>query len=385
MRFWIFFLLIPGFLWASQPELSPELKPPLQLLNNGQILETLSSLKDIGTTRVDMRQYLFLKAMAKFKIAWLSTYSQKDMADIQSILDQVDKLCLPHVDEDNQARFFYAASIGLRAQIAGTQGDWWQTAKLGKRMKGEAELIIEKDRDFYPAYYLLGSYNYFADALPAYLKFFRVFAFMPGGDRSEGLKQLTLSYEKGGITEDEAGRTLALIYTYYEKDFDQGIKTTQKILDHYPLSYDTALYKGINLYFTRQWADAADWLGKLRAQILDYSARHDSPKAVVPVYLPMEREIRYWIARAKIQQGQTEEARQILLALANPPIHQPYWLLRGVYLSLAQIDYQNKEPGRADGYVFKVLSWQDVKDSHEKASKLKKKKGKVDTFDLDFL
>jgi len=123
----------------------------------------------------------------------------------------------------------------------------------------------------------------------------------------------------------------------------------------------------------------------LRSEILAYSSRHEPSNHVVSVYFPMEREIRYWIARAKIQQGHTAEAHEILMALANPAIHQPYWLMRGVYLSLAQIDYQNHEQGRADGYVYKVLAWQDVKDSHDKAKKLRKKKGKVDTFDIDFL
>jgi hypothetical protein len=385
MRYWILFLLLPNLLWASSPQLSPKLQPSLQLLNNGQILEALSALNEMDETDVDVTQYLFLKAMTKFKIAWLSTYSQQDLKDIEDLLDKIQDRTLPKIEEDNEARFFYAASIGLRAQISATEGDWWQTAKLGKQMKNEATVIIEKDPDYYPAYYLLGSYNYFADALPGYLKFLRLLVFLPGGDRKEGLKQLTLSYEKGGIVEDEAGRTLAIIYTYYEQDFEQGKEMTEKILDRYPLSYDTALYKGIDLYFSKQWEDAVQWFEKLRSELVEYSARNESPDEVVPVYRPMENEIRYWIARTKIQQGKTAEAREILMELANPPVRQPYWLLRGVYLSLAQLDYLSNEEGRANGYVYRVLSWQDAKDAHEKAKKLRKKKGKVETFDIDLL
>jgi len=326
-----------------------------------------------------------LKAMSKWKMMWLSTYSPEDVLEVGKLIDQVQALCAPLMEEDVDARFFYAASIGLQAQIAATEGDWWQTAKLGKKMKSEALWILEKDPDFHPADYLLGSYNYFADALPGYLKFLRVLAFLPGGDREEGLKQLQLSYEKGGITESEAGRTLVLIYTYYEQDFEAGKKLSDKILERYPLSYDISLYRGIDLYYTKQWDEAINTLEKLRSQIIEYSALHESSKQIVSVYRPMEREIRYWIARAKIQQGHIDEAREILLRLANPAIHQPYWLMRGVYLSLAQIDYKNHEQGRADGYVYKVLVWEDVKDSHDKANKLRKKKGKVDIFDIDFL
>jgi hypothetical protein len=385
MRFFLFLLLIPNLLWAVPLELPPELQSPLQQLNNGQILEALDALNELESTHLNSREYLFLKAMAKWKMMWLSTYSPKDVQDVQALLDQVDSICMPELEEHTDARFFYAASIGLRAQIAATEGDWWKTAKLGKKMKAEALLIIEKDPSFYPAYYLAGSYNYFADALPGYLKFLRAFVFLPGGNRKEGLQQLVQSYEKGGITESEAGRTLAIIYTYYERDFDESNRMCEKILSRYPFSYDAALYKGINLYYLKEWKEAESWLENLRSQIIAYSSKHETSGQIVPVYKPMEREARYWIARTLIQQQRYSEAKEILLTLANPPVHQPFWLLRAVYLSLAQIDYLNQEQGRAEGYIFRVLEWEDVKDAHEKAKKLKKKKGKVGDFDIDFL
>jgi hypothetical protein len=385
MRFFLLLLLIPNLLWAVPLELSPALQSPLQQLNNGQVLEALDTLSELENTHLNSREYLFLKAMVKWKMMWLSTFTPKDAQEVLDLLDEVENICRPLLDEDTDARFFYAASIGLRAQIAATQGDWWKTAKLGKKMKGEALLIIEKDQNYYPAYYLAGSYNYFADALPGYLKVLRAFAFLPGGDRKQGLQQLVLSYEKGGITESEAGQTLAIIYTYYEHNFAESNRICEKILSRYPLSYDTALYKGVSLYYLKEWKEAGNWLENLRSQILSYSSKHETSGQIVAVYQPMEREVRYWIARTLIQQQRYSEAREILLTLANPPVHQPYWLLRAVYLSLAQIDYLNEEPGRAEGYIFRVLQWDDVKDAHEKAKKLKKKKGKVGDFDIDFL
>jgi hypothetical protein len=100
--------------------------------------------------------------------------------------------------------------------------------------------------------------------------------------------------------------------------------------------------------------------------------------------VPLERETRYWIARNLIQQGQIEEAKSILLKLSDPEIHQPYWLMRGVFLSLAQIDYEEGHPEQAEIRIEKVLQWVDVKDSHEKVKLLKKKKNGIGTFDIDF-
>ncbi len=385
MRFLAVLLFVANSCWATSPELAPELQARLELFNNGQLIEAYNSLKDLEGTHSESKEFLFLQAMAKWKMMWLSTFSPSDREEVIELLDKVDSMCMPALDQDLNSKFYYASAIGLRAQIAATEGDWWKTAKLGKKMKKYAVEISEKDRDFFPVYYLLGSYNYFADALPSYMKFLRVFVFLPGGNRKEGFKQLILAYEKGGITQSEAGKTLAVIYTYYEKKFEDGKLMCDDLLERYPQSYDVGLYKGINLYFLKDYEASISWFEDLRARIQVYSAVHNSPDAIIPLYRPMEREVRYWIARGKIQQEKWEEARELLMELANPQVHQPYWLLRGVYLSLAQIDYHEKNIPGAETWISKVLKWEDVKDAHDKAKKLKKKKGHVGTFDIDLL
>jgi hypothetical protein len=380
-----FFLLgLANLCFAGSPELPTELHQSLDLFNKGQLLEAYTTLDSLDNGAANSKEFLFLKAMTKWKMMWLSTYNPSDKKEVIALLDQVDDLCLPGVEEDATMQFYHAAATGLRAQIAATGGDWWKTAKLGKQMKNDAVEILAKDPEFYPANYLLGSYNYFADALPGYLKFLRVFVFLPGGDRKDGLKQLRLAYEKGGITESEAAKTLAIIYTYYERKFQSGKEICDELLERYPPSFDIALYRAINLYFLKDYAGSIASLQELRSDILEYSEKHGED-SVLPVYRPMEREVRYWIARGKIQQRKWDEARALLDDLAEPRVHHPYWLLRGVYLSLAQLDYQAKNIPRAEGWIAKVLQWSDVKESHDKAKKLKKKKGQVGVFDIDFL
>lgn len=378
-------LIIPTLCRGASPDIPLELKPALNLFNKGELIEAYGALDSLEEAQRSSKEFLFLKAMTKWKMMWLSTYSPADRAKVIALLDQVDTLCAPTMQQDSAMQFYHAAAIGLRAQIAATDGDWWKTAKLGKKMKNHALEILEKDPEYYPANYLLGSYNYFADALPGYLKFLRVLVFLPGGDRKEGLKQLHIAYAKGGITESEAAKTLAIIYTYYERKFDAGKKICDEVLNRYPPGFDIALYRSINLYFLKDYDESIASLQALRSQILSYSAKHDAESSVLPVYRPMEREIRYWVARSKIQQQKWNEARELLVALSEPRVHHPYWLLRGVYLSLAQLDYQAKNIPRAEGWIAKVLDWSDVKDSHEKAKKLKKKRGKVGAFDMDFL
>ncbi len=375
-------LFTPGISFAEK--LSPELEQNLQLMTNGQLLEAYSAFKEVHEKKPEDAAAAFLLALSKWKMMWLSTYNPADRQELVDLLDQVDVLCNPDLDQDNDALFYHASVFGIRSQLAATENEWWETAQLGKKMKNEAQKLYHKDPEYYQAYYLLGSYNYFADALPGYLKFLRAFAFLPGGDRIDGLKQLIVAFEKGETVSSEAGRTLALIYTYFEKRHDFGIQMCDTLLAQHPLAYDLGLYKGINLYFSMSFEKSLEWLQNLKSQISEYSQKHGSEQ-ILPVYFPMEREVRYWIARNLIQLHRYPEAREVLMDLTKPEIHQPWWLMRGVFLSLAQIEYQIEQPEQAEKWLALVLKWRDVKDSHDKADLLRKKKGNVDVFDIDIL
>lgn len=252
-------------------------------------------------------------------------------------------------------------------------------------MKRNAALLVENDPNINDAYYFLGSFNYFADALPSYIKFLRTFMFLPGGNRKEGSQQLIRAYEKGNLVSAEAGRTLAIIYTYYEKTPKYGIQMCDNLLARFPDSFDVRLYKGINLYYSSKFDESESWFKELRSKILNYSKSNGgSEEKVVALYLPMEREARYWTARSLIQQKEYNQAKVILEKLDDPQVHQPWWIMQGTYLSLAQIYFIQDEPERAEALVKKVLDWDDAKDSHDKAQLLLKKKGKIDKFDIDF-
>lgn len=386
-------LLCTGVFAASDSPttdlLSPELDAGVYLINNGQLHEAYTFLKNYCEIYPG-KEATFLTALAKWRMMWLSNYSDADKKEVVDLLENVLLECEPIIQDDLNAHFFYAATLGIQAQIAATEGDWWETAQLGKKMKEHASEIIQADPNFHDAFYLLGSYNYFADALPGYLKFLRAFVFLPGGNRLEGMKQLLHSYQNGSVVQGEAGKTLAIIYTVYEKEHTYGVQMCDHMLASYPESYDVGLYKGMNLYFNQAWTESETWLRSVRQGIISYSSMHKNGQTclkndIVCFYYPLERQIRYWISRSLIQQGRLEEAEQILLDLSEPEIHQPYWIMRGVYLSLAQIDYLRKEPQKAEARISRVLQWKDVRDSHDKAKKLRKKGAGIETFYIDFL
>lgn len=381
----LLFLLIASPCFAKELTLPPELAQPLAQMNNGHLLEAYSEIKTYNHQKEDDPVGIFMQAFVKWKMMWLSTYSNSDKDELQELLELVEKQTTPLIENDIEAHFYYTGVLGIRAQLTATENEWWSTAQLGKQMKHHAELLVEGDPDLNDAYYFLGSFNYFADALPSYIKFLRTFMFLPGGNRKEGSQQLIRAYEKGNLVSAEAGRTLAIIYTYYEKIPKYGIQMCDNLLARHPDSFDVRLYKGINLYYSSEFEESESWFKELRSKILSYSQIHvGTEEKVVSVYFPMEREVRYWTARALIQQKKYAQAKEILEKLIDPPVYQPWWIMRAAYLSLGQIYYIQDEPERAEPLVKKVLDWDDAKDSHDKARLLLKKKDKIDKFDIDF-
>ncbi len=386
------FFLTATFLFAGE-ELDPDLISGVQLMNNGQFLECYSFFKHYTEQHPENDKALFLLAMIQWKMMWISSYTKPERDDLGKLIDRVESSFSARAEKDPDALFFYTATIGLRASVATWESQWWDAAQLGKKMKVNASKLVKLNPENYDSYCLLGSYNYFADALPGYIKFVRSLLFLPSGSKTEGLKQLIVADQKGSVTSGEAGRTLSLIYTYFEKQHEYGVKMCDNVLTLYPENYEVGLYKGVNLYFQKEWQQSGDWFQHVNEQVLSYSKKHIEPESngarstdpIVPVYRPLEREARYWVGRNLIQQGRYEEAKSILEKLANPEVHQPYWLMRGVFLSLAQIEYEENHPDKADVLIQRVLKWPDVKDSHDKAKILKKKKKEVGTFDIDFL
>ena len=71
--------------------------------------------------------------------------SPSERDDLGKLIDQVDQALLKKKDSDPDALFFYTASIGLRASIATWENEWWDAAQLGKKMKRNAEDLVQSN------------------------------------------------------------------------------------------------------------------------------------------------------------------------------------------------------------------------------------------------
>src|ERR1044071_214889 len=100
MRFWLLFLilLIASACHATEPVIPSELMHGWNLLNNGRLIEALTTIKEYSRAHPESREGLFLLAMTRWRIMWLSGYNEGERGDLLLLLDEVQNKGLPDID-----------------------------------------------------------------------------------------------------------------------------------------------------------------------------------------------------------------------------------------------------------------------------------------------
>jgi hypothetical protein len=119
----------------------------------------------------------------------------------------------------------------------------------------------------------LGVYNYYADVLSPFIKFFRFFLSIPGGDRKEGLTQLESAAHNAVLVAPEAQYELAKIYGLRENRPDEALTMFLELAEQYPGNAVFALSAAIQAEQTGDKALATAMAQKAALA----SAQMDSP------------------------------------------------------------------------------------------------------------
>lgn len=300
-----------------------------------------------------------------FYFAWLLAkmqyyYSPNDYENIFKYLDYAESLAdksLQKNQKDITSLFYKASSNALRSFIEGRRNSWWDSTKFGKEMRKYALKILEIDPNHTDALYFLGTYNYFADILPAVQKFVKTLLFIPSGNKKNGLKQLQTAAESGFYTKIEAAQTLLLIYTYFENDCEKAEPYAISLIKQFP---NNPYYKLLltHCYYKKQKWDLCTNI--LSDTPIKFNYLKNSSNA------PLLYEIEYRLARCYMHQSQFEKSIMLLTDLTNERPEQPPWLYQWSLLSLAQVyDLTNDEENALLHYN-KALSLNDYKGAHSK-------------------
>jgi tetratricopeptide (TPR) repeat protein len=132
------------------------------------------------------------------------------------------------------AWFFVGASYGLRVPFRALRGERLAAARDAKQVKDALERALALDPSLQDAYFGIGLYRYYADILPAALKFLRWMLLLPGGNKVEGLQQMQRARERGELLRGEADFQLVWIDLWYEQKVDEALRLLDGLRTAYP-------------------------------------------------------------------------------------------------------------------------------------------------------
>jgi tetratricopeptide (TPR) repeat protein len=141
-----------------------------------------------------------------------------------------------HLRQDLARSLLYEGfAYALRARLEGLHDRDLPTARAGKRMRSHLLRALELDPSLTDAYMGVGIYNYFVDTLPGIVKFLSMFIGLPGGSRTEGLRQLQLCAQKGELTGPEAKFYLAKDYSRgNERQYEKSLRLFGELQQEFP-------------------------------------------------------------------------------------------------------------------------------------------------------
>lgn len=136
-------------------------------------------------------------------------------------------------------------AYGLLARFYGLRDNDLPTARAGKRMRALLLRALQLDPKLIDAYLGVGIYNYFVDTLPEIVKLLKFFIGLPGGSRTEGLRQLELAATQGDLVRGEAEFYLAKDFSRgNERQYARSLELFQQLASQYPANPLWTLVEG---------------------------------------------------------------------------------------------------------------------------------------------
>ncbi len=119
---------------------------------------------------------------------------------------------LSEAPEDARASLFLGSAHLLRAQLRAAEKKVLPAAYEAKKSRKMLQRAMNESGSGPDSCFGLGTYEYYADQLPAIVKGLRFLLFIPGGDRELGLRRLERAAGHGSLFRFEARVVLLTIY-----------------------------------------------------------------------------------------------------------------------------------------------------------------------------
>ncbi len=264
---------------------------------------------------------------------------------------------------DDEALFYLGNAYLLRASYRFDHDKgMWGAARDGARSKRLADAYVKRHPEHGDAYFMLGTYNYYVEIAPAFLKLIRPLLFLPSGNRAEGLKQLERAHTQGSLFSFQAGMLLMEIYGSFEGRPADGIRTGEQLARQYPENPQVQ-FALADLYLGPAVEDYAGAAAQYERIIAAESRRAEPRDALCRAQLGL--------ASALVQQVRPDDSIRVLSAAIDRNPSRPAWAMPALLLRRANHRALIGDAGAVDD-VKRVLAEPRWKDQHKGADGLLK-------------
>ncbi len=152
------------------------------------------------------------------------------------LADKVVDLAHARIAKSDTADMHFYAGMGfaLKVRLEVLRGENRAVAHYGVAARAEFLRALELDPQMPDATAGLGLYNYYVDSLSTTVKILRFFMGIPGGSRTEGIRQMQIGIDHGVVTPVEMRFHLARNLRTFDYQYERAIEVAQPLVERYP-------------------------------------------------------------------------------------------------------------------------------------------------------
>jgi len=152
------------------------------------------------------------------------------------LAEKVIDLAHAKISNSDTAEMHFYAGMGfaLKVRLEVLRGENRAVAHEGVAARAEFLRALELDPQMADAIGGLGLYNYYVDSLSTTVKILRFFMGIPGGSKTEGIRQMQIAIDRGVVTPVEMRFHLARNLRTFDYQYERAIMVAQPLVQRYP-------------------------------------------------------------------------------------------------------------------------------------------------------
>ncbi len=287
-------------------------------------------------------------------------------APVHKTLEQAIEICEKRLDREEgniELRFYRGWAWMFRAQLHALGGSYWSAGRAAARGNKDLKKYLSEHPDDPDAKGIMGTFLYFADTLPAVIKFIKTLFLIPGGDRERGLEYLEYACNHEGLLTTDHRIILAAIHTMFEGRFEEGVDAFTSLLERYPRYLRLVEPVSVaGLFFPGR----ARELRELEATVISrYANDHEDEASRATI-----QRLSYHRSYANMFFDTPSLAIREFTALLEEAPERPDWLIPLSLLNLGCLYANTGEVTKAHEVYLRILEDDRMEEFHNVASKM---------------